>query len=392
VRRSEAMAGRATAGVGSGRFGCGRGPGRVLAVVLLSVFVLGGARASAQSVPDVAGGVDGAVADALEPGADEPGPEAPTVGASLDRIEALVGDQLTLTVSAVARGAVAQTIRLGEPVDLGKFERLESSHVDRDLGDGKFSRRFVLQIAAFEPGELEVPGIRLEFTDMGGRRHAVSTTPIPVHIKSLLKESGGTAGEEGAEVKPQPARPPRSVIVEDLRLVRWLEWLAGGMGGVVVLGLLGRWIARSLKRRREAEAVAEPVVPADVMALGRLAALRGHGDFARERYRPFFFEVAEIVRAYLGARFGFDALELTTTELLAELERVRLPAQDLESYGRVVSFLEASDLVKFASAPSSDVEALAALDAAETIVRRLSASAQESAPAPAAPAREAAGA
>jgi hypothetical protein len=340
--------------------------------------------------------VDGAVADAVgnEPAAEEAGPEAPTVGASLDRTEALVGDQLTLTVSAVARAQVAQTIRLGEPVELGKFERLESSHVDRDLGDGKFSRRFVLQIAAFEPGELEVPAIRLEFTDTAGRRHAVSTTPIPVHIQSVLKDPGGTPGEAagaGGDLKPQPARPPRSVIVEDLRLVRWLEWLAGGMGGVLIFWALVRWLWR-VRRRRAARVVEAPAIPADVVALGRLSVLRGRGDLGRERYRPFFFEVAEIVRAYLGARFGFDALELTTTELLGELERVRLPAQDLESYGRVVSFLETSDLVKFASAPSSDAEAQAALDAAETIVRRLAASVPAEGLAGTATAREAAGA
>lgn len=339
----------------------------------LMLGLLGPIRAFAQ--------VDGAAVDALEPGAEEPGPEAPTVGASLDRTEALVGDQLTLTVSAVARVAVAQTIKLAEPVELGKFERLESSHVDRDLGDNKFSRRFVLQIAAFEPGELEVPAIRLEFTDTGGMRHTVVTTPIPVHIKSVLKESGAAdpAGEGGAELKPQPARPPRSVIVEDQRLVRWLEWLAGGMGGTLLLWVLVRWIWRVRQRRKAAQVVAAPAIPADVVALGRLSVLRGRGDFGRERYRPFFFEVAEIVRAYLGARFGFDGLELTTTELLGELERVRLPAQDLETYGRVVSFVEASDLVKFASAPSSDAEALAALEAGEIIVRRLSASALENA-------------
>src|SRR5206468_2705712 len=43
-----------------------------------------------------------------DPAAD---PDAPTVGASLDRTEAHVGDRLTLTVTAIARDAVAPTVR-----------------------------------------------------------------------------------------------------------------------------------------------------------------------------------------------------------------------------------------------------------------------------------------
>jgi hypothetical protein len=72
------------------------------------------------------------------------------------------------------------------------------------------------------------------------------------------------------------------------------------------------------------------------------------------------------VRAYLGARYGFDSLELTTTELMAELERraPHLSAPD----GEVARFLARSDLVKFAKTGSTDVAASEALDAAQAIV------------------------
>jgi len=144
-----------------------------------------------------------------------------------------------------------------------------------------------------------------------------------------------------------------------------------------------------------------PARPPHEVALERLRALRARGGFAIDHYQPFHFEVAEVVRAYLGARYGFDSLELTTTELLDELRRVLLrvaapapapapiapaptdgaaPVAAIVDDARTVAvaspipmaaigdFLEECDLVKFAKAPSSEGAALRVLDMAETIV------------------------
>src|SRR5260370_38930490 len=84
-------------------------------------------------------------------------PDAPTVGASLDRTEAHLGDRLTLTVSAVAKAGVA--ITLPQKLDLGALEVLDRSNGEqggRDLGDGRRSHRFVLGVAAYRVGDLNV--------------------------------------------------------------------------------------------------------------------------------------------------------------------------------------------------------------------------------------------
>jgi hypothetical protein len=98
----------------------------------------------------------------------------------------------------------------------------------------------------------------------------------------------------------------------------------------------------------------------------KLAALRAAGQFDRDGYRPFYFALAEIVRSYLGGRYGFDALDMTTTELLDELSR-RAAHLTVEG-GEVPRFLSDTDLVKFAKAGSTDSAALRALDAAQAIV------------------------
>lgn len=328
---------------------------RSLLLPLVVVLLLAGA-AHAQPQPgttDVADAAPGEPAD----------PEAPTVSASLDRAEAHLGDQLTLTVTAVAATAVANTVQLAKPA-LGKFEVLDSSQADQDLGDGRKSRRFVLQIAAYELGDLEIPAVTVDYSSAAGA-HTRSTAPIPVRVVKLVED-------DKAEL--QPLAHSREVMVEDRRPLQALLG-AGILLGVVIVGLVARALIRRLRRRAVEKAQAPvPRRPAHEVALERLAELRRRGDFAADSYQPFHFEVAEIVRAFLGERHGFDSLELTTTELCEELGEARatrgVPGGIAdELLDRVRRFLEACDLVKFAKAPSSDAECLVLLDEAEAVVR-----------------------
>ena len=292
-----------------------------------------------------------------------PTADAPTVGASVDRADALVAEPLTLTVSAVGKPAVVATVKLPDKLALGDVDLLESSHDDRDLGDGKSARRFVLRVAATATGELELPPLTLSYTSADGSTHTVTTAPVVLHVRSLLADE--------ADPKAMPMKAGRSVTVEDEKLEKMLEHIAMIVGGSLVLAL-GFVIVRRARRRRALRPVpAPPPRPVDELALERLAALRAKGNFLDDRYKPFHFALAEILRGFLGARFGFDALELTTTELLGELLRVGLPTAEPEVHARVVRLLDESDLVKFASAPSSDARAVNLLDEAEAIVRAL---------------------
>src|SRR5260370_711791 len=114
----------------------------------------------------------------LGPAADDP--DAPTVGASLDKSEAHVGDRLILTVSAVAKAGIAVT--LPQKLDLGKLEVLDRNDGDRngrDLGDGRRSHRFVLSVAAYETGDLELPAIPLSYLTPRREGRTLATHALP---------------------------------------------------------------------------------------------------------------------------------------------------------------------------------------------------------------------
>ena len=84
--------------------------------------------------------------------------------------------------------------------------------------------------------------------------------------------------------------------------------------------------------------------------------------------RPFYFELSEAIRDYLGGRFGFDSLEMTTEELVAAMRRV--PAHETRGVlgSEIEGWLGGCDLVKFAKLAPTVEQARGALETAIRMV------------------------
>jgi hypothetical protein len=308
--------------------------------------------------------------------------DAPTVTARADRAEARVGDVVRLSITAV--GLLGTPVILPENIDLQPFTELERSLEEKDLGDGKMRREFRLKIAAYEPGEVHVPAVAVTYFGKGGQVLTAHTQPIPFKITSLLANEAEPALKDNAA--------PVTVIQRDYLPV----YVLGGLAAACLGALLALLVRRRL-RGRAARAPAPPPRPAHEVALERLDRL-GATLAATTELRPFVFELSEIIREYLGARFGFDSLELTTEELVLRLRR-RVPVQELRGFvlTEVEGWLSGCDLVKFAKIAPTPDQARGALETAIRIVEAsrprpepaLADAAAAAAPAP--PRQEAAG-
>jgi hypothetical protein len=163
--------------------------------------------------------------------------------------------------------------------------------------------------------------------------------------------------------KPKPNPPPRRQEEEWTFLKQ-----AVGVGavalvvGAVLAWLIGRW----LKRPRPVPPPPPPRPPWEV-ALESLHDLQ-HAGLTREgRFAEHFDRVSDIVRRYLGDRYGFDGLESTTREMLGELRRTTPRIVVLDEIER---FMRQADLVKFARLTPTEPECIAALADANVIVER----------------------
>ena len=217
-----------------------------------------------------------------------------------------MGDPIHLELVAIGKSAVP--VNLPSTLELGPFSLLDRQESEQNLGDGRIKRQFTLTIAAYEPGSKQVPAIEVTYLGPRGDVRTARTAPVTVKIGSLI------ANEPEPAIKD--AAPPVTVMEENL----WPAYIAGGLCAAGLGALLTMLIVRRLRARR-GERPGPPPRPAHEVALEKLDRLGAYGFLENADNRPFYFAVSEIIREYLGGRYAFDSLELTTDELVAELRR-----------------------------------------------------------------------
>lgn len=234
-----------------------------------------------------------------------------------------------------------------------------------------------LQTAAPDPAHPDVVKTTLEFPllvlppKLG--RHTLVLPPFPVALARangdietactrphVIVVEDPTASTP--DPKPEPNPPPRPQREEWTALKKGLTYGAIGVAaGLVLAYLVYKW-----RSRPKAAVPPPPPRPPWEIALERLDEVRHAGLLEVERFQEYFDRVNDAVRAYLGARYGFDGLESTTDEILQSLKHASIDELALPF---VLGFCEECDLVKFANVTPSLDSCKRVLDAAERIVR-----------------------
>lgn len=186
-------------------------------------------------------------------------------------------------------------------------------------------------VIAAKPGQLAIPSLAI--VDGTGKTLA-RTNPFTLQVASAIAPS---------DQKPKDPSPPRPPVMLSF------PWIV--IAGLVILALLAiagivyatvRWA-----RRPKAKPAAPPAPPEkseDEIALGALASLEREQLMRKGLYKKHYFQISEVLKAYLGARYRVDAVESTTREMLAMLEHATLPPESLRELEGMFTKL---DFVKF---------------------------------------------
>ncbi len=88
----------------------------------------------------------------------------------------------------------------------------------------------------------------------------------------------------------------------------------------------------------------EPKLPPHLAAMKKIETIKADKVVKREDPKAYYTELTDVIRIYIKERFGFNAMEMTSAEIIERL----LEEKDKESIHDLKVMFETADLVKFA--------------------------------------------
>lgn len=205
-------------------------------------------------------------------------------------------------------------------------------------------------VTMFTTGVHRVAPVTVEYRDAAGAAQKVSTPEMVVPVQSVLKDGKSEARDVKAPV-PYPFH---------FHLPAW-AW-------AVLVALFGAVVWLVMRRRPVKAVVVPPPPPADAEAFSRIEALMRENLIKLGHVKEFCDRVSDILRHYLGRRFGLASMGDTSYELLQALEVE--PRMTGEDRNQLATFLEACDLAKFAKAQPDEHQLLGLVESARGLVTR----------------------
>lgn len=215
---------------------------------------------------------------------------------------------------------------------------------------------FDIELLALESGDQTLPAIELRVVTKDGFVGSIKTEPQPLKVNALL------GNEPDAKLKPETK--PVVVMQDDYTLL----YVLGALGAAGLVALLTWLVTRYLQNRKKALPPPPPPRPPWEIAVEKLGELRRRKQRMVEEGKAaqFVDEVSDVVREYLGGRFGFDGLETTSDEMIVLL---RSRGVSVGLWQEVAAYLNRCDLIKFAKVEPDQDEADLVFAKAQDIVQ-----------------------
>ncbi|HLF64793.1 MAG TPA: hypothetical protein VI603_13610 [Saprospiraceae bacterium] len=258
---------------------------------------------------------------------------------SIERTQALIGDQLVLTLQINTPSGTewvnadvmpADTVAAVEVASIGEVQQTTTGSYTQFLK--------TWTIAVFDTGLIRVPAMPVILQSSLGM-DTQYTNDIPLLIAGVTDSLGL------APIKPIQREPAK--------LSDYLAYIVVA----IVLCVLAIFAVMYRRRKPKQKNVIEirDEKPAHVLALEQLDALEREKLWQQGLIKEYHSRMNYIMRTYLERRYRIPALESTSGEIMSHLRQINL-SEDLEKQIQEVMTVE--DLIKFAKAePPVDIHA-----------------------------------
>ncbi|MCF0213380.1 MAG: cell wall anchor protein [Muribaculaceae bacterium] len=267
-----------------------------------------------------------------------PGLKAETVESikqSLDSAYLLMGNTTPLRIEVILAGRPEGRLDVPAKQYPPEVEIASPGEIDTtDLGNDRYQLSQEITLQAFDSGLYVIPPVSYIIGNdtFAAKELALKVVPVPV---DSLTDIHGYADVIDPGLRWYD-RLPDWLVDYGFWILLALVVIGGGTWAYMRYGRKVKQILTSTVEKRE---------PPYEAAMRQLNILREEHLCESGREREFYTRLTEILRVYLEDRFGINAMEMTTPQILNALnsnEQTRTPRRYM------TSILEMADFVKFA--------------------------------------------
>ena len=199
-----------------------------------------------------------------------------------------------------------------------------------------------LTLTTFDTGYVYVPEIDIYYSKslQDSVRYKLHTMEKELYVKTVAVDT------------TQAFLPINGVIKQHITAKEVMPW------AVIVLAVVGiLYLIYYLQKHRKTQQPVviekkKPTIPAIVTARAKLADMKDNELWNSLKVKDYYTDLTDIAREYLEGQFEIDAVEMTTDEIMKEVNALNL--QEFVKM-KLQDTLITADLVKFAKAsPSKD--------------------------------------
>jgi len=255
------------------------------------------------------------------------------VEAEIDSVGILIGEQARMTIGVTApEGAKIEFPNLKERqlitpgVEVVSVGQEQSKKVDG--GAVKTSKTFTL--TSFDEKLYAIPAQKVKVNGKPYNTKTLALKVVTIDVDTLHPEQFFPA----KDVQNNP--------------FKWQEWSLPFWLSVIALLLCAAWyyLYRRLKENKPIVTRIRIVkrLPAHQKAMNEINQLKAEKMASSEDQKTYYTRLTDTLRRYIEERFGFNAMEMTSTEIIYNLQK----SGDKTMIDELKELFETADLVKFA--------------------------------------------
>ena len=235
-----------------------------------------------------------------------------------------------------------------EFVDVRNLPKLE-----KQTTNGKSLYTTTYKIQSFDSGAYRIPPLMYVTANDTSYSNIVALKVIPVDVSQMQDIN--------------PANPAEDMgskwydWIPDWLTDYWLYYLLAIIiiaGGICAYLILSKKVTVNILPKKKE-------IPPYEMAIAKLQQLKQEQLWENGQEKAFYTELTDILREYLDRRFGINAMEMTTTQIL---NAIRNNEETAMTERLMKSILEVADFVKFARVQPLREDNIKSFDAARQFV------------------------